>query len=195
MTKRDETARGAERFGRRRLLLGMAAFGAAAGAAGGAEAKSAQRIELEVDAARREMFAALPATRKFYDAAVAVLIIPRIVKASFIFGGAYGEGALLIGGRTDSYWSYASGSVGFQAGAQETNQALFFMTTRALSGFLSAEGFEAGADAEVTLIDEGAELALDTTKDTKPIVAVVFGRGGLAAGASVQGGKYSQIYR
>lgn len=184
---------------RRRVLGGLAVLGAAGGmlgvGAGEAEAKSASRIQNEVSQARREMFRRFPITRRYYDDAVAVLIIPRIIKAGLVVGGAYGEGMMTRGGRVDSYWSYAAGSFGFQAGAQETNQALFFMTPRALERFNHADGFEVGADAEVTLLDQGAEVAVDTTKDTKPVIAVVFGRGGLLAGASVQGGKYSRITR
>lgn len=181
---------------RRGLLIGGAAAAAAAAlSATPAAAKSRQRIDAEVRQARQEMFAAVPVSNKFYRQAVAVLIIPRIVKAGLFVGGAYGEGALLLGGGTDSYWSYAAASFGLQAGAQETNQALFFMTSDALSKFLARDGLEFGADAEVTVYDRGAEVAVDTTKDTKPVIAVVFGRGGLLAGASFQGGKYSRIVR
>ncbi|MEM9726871.1 MAG: lipid-binding SYLF domain-containing protein [Pseudomonadota bacterium] len=186
---------------RRSVLRQLTAAGLGAGvggasllaSAGLARAKSAARIRSEVAQAREEMFRRFPVTRSYDQQAAATLIIPRIVKAAFVVGGSYGEGAMMVGGEIESFWSYASASFGFQAGAQETNQALFFMTSNALGTFLDAEGLEFGADAEVSLLDQGAELAVDTTKDTKPVIGVVFGRGGLMAGASLQGGKYTRI--
>lgn len=194
-----EDALGEGLIGRRRLLGGLGAAGLAMGAvglgAGEAAAKSARKIQSEVHEAREEMFRRFPVTRRYYEDAVAVLIIPEIIKAGLVVGGAYGEGLMTRGGEIDSYWSYAAGSIGYQIGVQETNQALFFMTPTALKRFNSADGFEVGADAEITVLDKGAEVAVDTTKDTKPIIVVVFGRGGLMAGASLQGGKYTKIYR
>ena len=160
-----------------------------------AEAKTAARIQAESEIAKEEMFRISSATRKYYNDAVAVLILPDITKASFGIGGAYGEGMLVKSGKVHSYWSYAAASFGFQAGAQETSQVLFFMTEKALRDFLKTEGLEFGADAEVTVLDKGAEVAVDTTKDTKPVIVVVFGRGGLHGGASLQGGKYTKIRR
>lgn len=160
-----------------------------------AEAKSAAKIQSESNFTRNEMFRRFPVTERYYNDAVAVLILPDVTKASFVLGGAYGEGMMVKAGKIHSYWSYAAASFGFQAGAQETSQVLFFMTDRALRNFLQNEGLEFGADAEVTVIDKGAEVAIDTTKDTKPVIVIVFGRGGLHGGASLQGGKYTRIYR
>ncbi|MCI4665542.1 MAG: lipid-binding SYLF domain-containing protein [Neomegalonema sp.] len=185
-----------ENTDRRSLLLGAAAAGATAFAGGAAEAKSRREIEVGVDAALEEMFNVVRGSRSLYNRCSGVLVIPEVYKGGFLVAGAYGEGALRIGGRTNSYWRYAAASLGFQAGVQRTRQALFFMTRRALNGFrYSDDGFEVGADAEVTLIDKGAEVAIDTTKDRRPILALVFSREGLLGGASVQGGKYTQIYR
>lgn len=177
--------------------LKAAAIGAifAAGLGGGAaQAASAESINQEVTVAQAELLA-IPGAERLYESAAAVLIIPNVTKASAIVGGAYGEGALLIDGAVNSYWSYGAASIGFQIGAQQTRQALFFMTDKALDDFLAAKGFEIGADAEITVLDDGAELAVDTTKDSKPIVAVVYHRGGLHGGVSLQGGKYSYIER
>lgn len=178
-------------------VLGALALGFAMVAAAPApsEAKSARKIQSEANFAKSEMFRRFPVTERYYNDAVAVLILPDVTKASFGIGGAYGEGMMVKDGKIHSYWSYAAASFGFQAGAQETSQVLFFMTDRALRRFLSAEGFELGADAEVTVIDKGAEVAIDTTKDTKPVIVIVFGRGGLHGGASIQGGKYTRIVR
>ncbi|MEL6980230.1 MAG: lipid-binding SYLF domain-containing protein, partial [Pseudomonadota bacterium] len=173
-----------------------AALGLGAGVAAApkpALAKSAVRISQEVLQAREEMFRFNPITRRYYESAVATLIIPRITKGALILGGAYGEGQLIKDDRIHSYWYYGAASFGFQGGVQEVNQALFFMTEDAFQTFLAREGLELGADAEIAALDLGAEVAIDTTKDTKPVISYVFGRGGVFAGASLQGGKYSRF--
>lgn len=177
----------------RRTLAGAAA--AAFLFATPAAAAPAPEIEAKVDAAIDQLIQIEPGTERLFQQAEAVLVIPEIVKASLVVGGAYGEGALRVGGTTHSYWNYAAASIGYQAGAQTTNQAMFFMTPDALAEFESQGGFEIGADAEVTVIEAGAELAVDTTEITKPIVVIVYGREGLLGGVSLQGGKYTRVER
>lgn len=187
-----------DRVTRRKALAQFAGVGALAAAglsAGPAAARTAAEIDAGVRAARSELFAARPGAQDLYRRASGALFIPEVVKAGFVLGGAYGEGALLVGGRTQSYWSYASASIGFQLGAQRTRQALLFMTPQALDAFRFGNGFEVGADAEVTVIDDGAEVAVDTFQETQPIIAFVYGREGLLGGASLQGGKYERIAR
>ena len=182
---------------RRAFLRSMGAVGAAAAGASilptAAEARSRREIEVGVDAALDELFRSVRGSRALYNRASGVLVIPEVYKAGFIVAGAFGEGALRIGGRTDSYWSFKAGSIGFQAGAQRTRQALFFMTRQALDSFRYSDGFEVSADAEVTVLDQGAGVAVDTTQDTRPILVLVYSREGLLGGASVEGGKYDRI--
>ncbi len=171
--------------------LALFGFGAAVQPAA---AKSAAEINAGVAAALAEL-RRQPGAARLLDQAVAVLVIPEVTKAGLVIGGAYGEGALLVGGATRSYWSYAAASIGYQIGAQRTRQVLLFMTQQALDGFAAREGVEIGADLEVTVIDSGAEAAIDTTEETAPVIGYVYGRTGLLAGASLQGGKYTRIFR
>lgn len=180
----------------RRAAAGLAMGGGVALATGApAVARTRGEIDSGVDAALNELFRIRPDLQNLFRRAEGVLVIPDIVKAGFILGGAYGEGALLVAGTTDSYWSYGGASVGFQAGVQRTRQALFFMTPSALNRFRSGDTFELGAEAELTVIDAGAEVSIDTTKGLKPVIVVVYGRQGLLGGASVAGGAYNRLYR
>ena len=179
-----------------RQFGGIAAVAAtAATASTPALADTAAEINAGVNAALPELYAAYPGSEGIAQRAAGALIIPRIVKAGFFVGGAYGEGALIVNGRTESYWSYGAASFGLQFGAQKTRQALFFMTQEALDRFRTAEGFEIGVDAEVTLVDSGVGVELDTTGSQAPILAFVFSRQGLLGGASLGGGKYTPIIR
>ena len=188
------------KLARRGFLINGAALSAAAAvgvlsAPSDANAKSAAEIDAEVADALDDLFRLRPEFRTVYDRAYGALVIPEILEGGFIVSGSYGEGALLVNGLIDSYWSYGSASVGFQAGAQRSRQALFFMTPQALSTFQNSDGFELGAEAEATVIDTGAEVQIDTTKDRSAIIAVAFGREGLLGGASLQAGRYERIVR
>ena len=66
------------------------------------------------------------------EKAAAVLVFPGIVKGGFIVGGQYGEGALIISGKTVAFYNTIAASYGLQAGAQKYGYAMFFMTEDAL---------------------------------------------------------------
>ncbi len=164
-------------------------------APGGARAADAAVIDARVDLALAELFSKVVGAQDLHDRAVGVLIMPDIVKGGLIVGGSYGEGALRVAGATVEYYSIASASVGLQVGIQKTKAALFFMTEDALARFRRADGWEVGADAEVTFPGSGVNVSTDSTTRNAPIVGIVFGEDGFLAGASLQGSKYSRINR
>jgi lipid-binding SYLF domain-containing protein len=169
--------------------------------AGIAQAAGRTVIDTRVRMALDQMFAQLPGTRDLASRARAMLVMPSVVKGGFILGGAYGEGALLAGGgqglqeSAAGYYSVASASVGLQLGVQSSHHVLFFMTEEALDRFQRADGWEVGADAEVTLPDSGMSLQLNSTLANKPVIGIVFGQDGFMLGASLEGAKYSPIVR
>jgi lipid-binding SYLF domain-containing protein len=179
---------------RRTLLVGAAGTCMALGATA-VRAQSAQTIDARVDRAIQLLLATEPRARNLYDTAKGVLIIPEIVKGGLFFGGAYGEGALRVDGRTVSYYSFAAGSFGLQAGLQTFKLALFFMTEAALERFQVEDGWAMGADAELTFPGDGLSASVDSTSQRMPVVAMVFGQDGFMAGASIAGAKYSRINR
>ncbi len=181
-------------------MRGAVGAGAAAGlaplwAADRATAKTAEEIEIGVAETLDDLFRLRPEFRTIYDRAYGVLVFPEILEGGFILSGAYGEGALVVNGLIDSYWSYGSAALGFQAGAQRMRLALFFMTQRALAEFKASDGYELGAEAEATVVDDGAEASVDTTVERSAIIPVAFGREGLMGGVSIQGGRYERIQR
>ena len=181
---------------RRQVMIGAGALGLSACATSGS-LNSGASIDTSVNEAQAQMYRVLPYTREIAQRAAGVLIMPGIVKAGVIVGGAYGEGALRTAAdgfrRSVDYYSFGSASVGYQLGLQKTAHALFFMTPAALTKFRNSRGFEVGADAEVTLIDTGIKADLNTTALQQPILAVVFSQKGLLAGASLEGAKYTRL--
>ena len=101
-------------------LLAVALAMTATVAADPAIAASAAEINRDVDAAVAGMYAAVPDTRQLASRAKAVLVFPSIVKAGFLFGAQYGEGALRQRGKTVGYYNSAAASYGLQAGCRRS---------------------------------------------------------------------------
>jgi len=162
---------------------------------GMALAKSAQEIDVGVDVTLDEFKKDIRGGEEFLNSAKGVLVFPEVIKAGFVVGGTYGEGALRIGGKTVDYYSTAAASFGLLAGAQSVRIIIVFMQEDALQKFQASQGWEAGVDGSVTLVDIGAAGTLDTTTIKDPIVGFVFGNKGLMADLSLTGSKYTKIVR
>ena len=158
-------------------------------------AKSAQEIDVSVDVALEQFNKDIKGGKEFLKSAKGVLVFPNVVKAGFVVGGTYGEGALRIGGKTVDYYSTAAASFGFLAGAQSVRVIIVFMQDDALQKFRESKGWEAGVDGSVTLVNVGAAGTIDTTTARDPIVGFVFGNAGLMADLSLTGSKYTKIAR
>lgn len=119
--------------------------------------------------------------------AKAVLIIPTLVKAGFIFGGSGGTGVVLARDEATNIWkgpSFATaGSVswGLQAGGSAAQVVMMAMTDKGKDALLSNK-FQAGADASVAAGPVGAGAQAATTD------IVQFTRSkGLFGGLSLEG--------
>jgi len=156
-------------------------------------AASAGEINRDVDAALASMYAAVPDTRQLASQAKAVLVFPNIVKAGFLFGAQYGEGALRQRGKTVGYYNTAAASYGLQAGAQRFGYALFFMSDSAVNYLNTSGGFELGFGPSIVVLDSGTARALTSTTVQSDIYAVFFDQRGLMAGLGLQGSKISRM--
>jgi len=178
---------------RRAFLAGAGTTLAACG--NGIGNSRGQKIDFRVQLALKQMFQEIPGSSDLADRAAGMLVMPTVTKAGFGWGGAYGEGALMIGGAPVDYYSVAQGSYGFQLGLQQYAHVLFFMNETALRDFRSSGGWQVGADAEYVIKNTGDNVGIDTTKLRSPVVALIFGRAGLIVGATLAGTKYSRIIR
>ena len=156
-------------------------------------AASAAEINRNVDAALASMYASVPETRQLASRAKGVLVFPDIVKAGFLFGAQYGEGALRVRGKTAGYYNTAAASYGLQAGVQAFGYALFFMSDSALNYLNTSGGFELGVGPSIVVLDVGTAKALTSTTIQHDIYAVFFDQRGLMAGLGLQGSKISRM--
>ena len=159
----------------------------------GAQARSAKEIDVSVDVAMDRFKNEVPGAQEFLQNAKGILVIPNVIRVGFGLGGEYGEGALLVGGKTVDYYSLGAGSFGFQIGAQSKNVVIIFMDENALISFRDSLGWRAGVDGSVALIDTGAGGSVDTNNVQHPIVGFVFGVKGLMVNLSLEGSKFTKL--
>lgn len=154
---------------------------------------TAAEIEARVNAALDRLRTEVKGSDSILGQAQGVLVFPQVLKAGFVFAGEGGEGALRVGGETAAYYTIFSGSVGFQAGGQKRDIVLVFLDAEALQKFRASDGWKAGVDGTVTLIDIGVSEQVDTTRVKAPIIGFVVGQKGLMAGVSFDGTKITQV--
>ncbi len=163
--------------------------------AASASAKTAAEIDAGVKAAREQCTTQIAGCQAAAGKAQGMLVFPEVTKAAIGVGGSYGEGALLVGGRTAGYYSTTSASIGLQLGAQTASQIIMFMTQDALDKFRTSSGWEAGANAQVTMIDQGKAADIDSVLRSTPVVAFIFGQKGLMGDLSIEGAKITKLER
>lgn len=162
---------------------------------GVAGAETGGEIDAHVNAALKRFVAEVRGGAGLLAKAHAVLVLPRVVKGGVIVGGEYGEGALREGGRTVAYYNVASASLGLTLGGEMKDLLIFFMEESALRKFRQSEGWEAGVDGNIAVVNTGGGASVDTTTVKEPIIGFVVGVKGLLVDASFKGSKFSPIRR
>ncbi|MPS26181.1 MAG: hypothetical protein E2576_01350 [Alcaligenaceae bacterium] len=151
------------------------------------------RIDSGVNETLNRLYSSVDGSRELGNKARGILVFPSVINAGFIIGGEYGEGALRESGRTTGYYSTASGSFGFQAGAQSKALIFMFMNQAELDRFKSSNGWTAGVDGSVAVVKAGVNAAVDTNTARAPVVAFALTNAGLMAGLTVEGTKISKL--
>jgi lipid-binding SYLF domain-containing protein len=160
---------------------------------GRAEAATAAEIDRDVSTELEKLFAHTPKARELAKVAKGILVFPSVVKAGFLYGGLFGEGALRMGGKTVGYYDTVAVSYGLQAGVQTYGYALFFMNAETLTYLDKSGGFEIGTGPSVVVVDEGVAGGLSTSTARDDIYAFIFDQKGLMAGLGLQGSKITKV--
>jgi lipid-binding SYLF domain-containing protein len=161
-----------------------------------AAAAASTKAELNTDAMQTlsSLYASNPTAKLIGSKAKAILVFPGIVKAGLVFGGAYGEGVLIVNGSVQKYYNSFSGSWGLQAGAQSYSYVVFLMSDKTIKELDDADGWEIGVGPTVVIVDEGAAKNLSTTTLKDDAYAFIFDQKGLMAGVSIEGTKISKLH-
>jgi lipid-binding SYLF domain-containing protein len=183
----------------RRMLIG-AGVATAAGLATGflaapALGASAEELDRDSQTALQALYRRDPIAADIGKRSRAVLVFPNIVKAGFVFGGAYGEGVLIERGKIADYYNTVGASWGLQAGAQSFGYALFLVNDNALDYLRKSRGWEVGVGPTVVVVNEGVAKNLSTSTLKDSAYAFIFDQQGLMASLSIEGTKISRIRR
>jgi len=179
-----------------KLNIMAAAFALAAiFAVSAAQAATAEDLDKDSAQALRNLTQTNRVAADISRKARAVLVFPNIVKAGLVFGGSYGEGTLMKGGRVIEYYNSVSGSWGLQAGAQSYGYVVFLMNDKAVDYLEKSSGWEIGVGPTVVVVDEGVAKNFSTSTMKDDAYAFIFSQQGLMAGISIEGTKVSRIKR
>ncbi len=158
-----------------------------------AQAASKYEIDAGVKSTLEEFYHEVSAGKKLVKDAKGVLVFPAVYKGGIGIGGEYGEGALLIKGKTADYYNTAAASIGLQLGVQKKSIVIIFTQKEALEKFRASEGWKAGVDASIAVIQAGAGGAMDTSKFKQPILGFIFDQAGLMYNLTLEGAKFTKI--
>ena len=156
-------------------------------------AASKEEINAEVRETLKNFQKQTSAGHELSKKASGMLVFPSVIKAGIGIGGEFGEGALLVKGKTVAYYNVAAGSIGFQLGAQARSQIILFMNDKVLGEFRKSEGWKAGVDGSVALATLGAGGAIDTETAKQPIIGFIFSNKGLMYNLTFEGSKITRI--
>ena len=161
----------------------------------GAHAASKEEIDADVQEVLKDFGYLSAGNQELLSKANGILVFPSVVKAGFVVGGQYGEGSLQVGGKPVGYYSTASASIGLQLGAQERAEIILFMDKNALDKFVASDGWSAGVDGSIAVVDAGTGKGLSTETIKDPIIGIIMRNRGLMANISFEGAKISKINR
>lgn len=150
-------------------------------------------IDADIDTALARLYGQVQGSEQLVSGARGVLVFPSVLEAGLIVGASRGQGALRVGGRTQSYHATTGGSFGLQAGAQSTAVFLLFMADDALARFRNSSGWTVGADASVTMLSVGANAQVTTATAQQPIIGYVLSNRGLMAGITLDGTRITRL--
>jgi len=161
---------------------------------GTSEAKTTGQIDTAVNAALARFGQQVKGGAKFIAQSQGVVVFPEVVKAAFLYGQQYGEGALRINGvaRSFGYYSFTA-KWGASTDVLSKDVIFVFRDAAALRSFELTAGWVVGTNGPVTLIHVGAGDDLSTMRVTAPIAGFVVGSKGLMYDFSLTGAKIGPL--
>jgi lipid-binding SYLF domain-containing protein len=165
-----------------------------------AAAQERPALDRDVHAAIQLLLNTSPAAKKLAPSARGALVFPNIVKAGFLVGVQYGNGALVRRKKSGgyyiaSYYNITSASYGFQAGVQSFGYVMALMTDAAVEHVETSAGWELGVGPSIVIVDAGLAKTLTTETAKDDVYAFTFGQKGLMAGMGLQGSKITRLNR
>jgi lipid-binding SYLF domain-containing protein len=160
---------------------------------GGDPAARRQAIDSAADSAISRMYAQHQGAKQLLESARGYLVFPSFVSAGFVFGAGSGQGVLRSGGRSNGYFRMTEASAGLLAGAQSQAVFILFMTQEALKRFEDSRGWTIGADANVSMLNVGANAQITSQTARQEVVGFVMTNAGLMGNLSLNGNRVTRL--
>ena len=128
-----------------------------------------------------------PENKTLYDASVAQVVFPKILKAGLLFGGTYGEGYLVRDGIILSQGRLAGGNAGFNVGAQSYSQIVYILDDATLAAFRQGGKFSLQGTLNYASRGESVTNTFGKLSPTQPMYTTIFNQSGYIAGVSLDG--------
>ena len=167
-----------------RALVLLAAL--AVGTAYAWDPKDIEERHAAAQEAKATMLEKDPKMQRFFDSAVAYVIIPTVGKGGIGIGGARGKGLLYEGGQITAEVTLTQLTIGFQWGGQAYSEFIFFKDDVALADFKRGN-YELGAQASAVAVTAGASADANYSGG---VAIFTQAKGGLMYEASVGGQKF-----
>ena len=139
------------------------------------------QVTLEAASAR------YPDNQTLFDASIAQVVFPKIVKAGLLFGGTYGEGYLVRDGIILSQVRLAGGNAGLNAGAQSYSQIVYILDDATLATFRQGGKFSLHGTLNYARRGESVTNTFGKLTPIQPIYTTIFNQSGYIAGVSLDG--------
>jgi lipid-binding SYLF domain-containing protein len=145
-----------------------------------------EELHVKAEEAKAEMLDSDPDMQRFYDSAVAWVIIPTVGKGGLGIGGARGKGLLYEADAITAEVTLTQLTFGFQWGGQAYSEFIFFKDDVALADFKRGN-YELGAQASAVAVTAGASADANYSGG---VAIFTRAKGGLMYEASVGGQKF-----
>ncbi len=145
-----------------------------------------EELNAKAAEAKAEMLDKDPDMQRFFDSAVAYVIIPTVGKGGIGIGGARGKGLLYENGAITAEVTLTQLTIGFQWGGQAYSEFIFFEDADALNHFKKGN-YELGAQASAVAVTAGASADASYSGG---VAIFTQAKGGLMYEASVGGQKF-----
>ena len=149
-----------------------------------------ERIQGTLEAAS----ARYPENRTLYEASVAQVVFPKIIKAGLLFGGTYGEGYLVRDGIILSQVRLAGGNAGLNAGAQSYSQVVYILDEETLAAFRRGGKISLHGTLNYARRGESVTNTFGKISPTQNLYTTIFNQSGYLAGFSLDG-TFMQLMR
>jgi len=158
-------------------------------------AATAEEIDVSVEVALENFHSGIVGGKEYLESAKGVLVFPNVMKAGFVLGGEYGEGAMMVDGKTVDYYSISTGSIGFQFGAQAKRLIIIFMEENTLNKFLNSHGWDFGIDGSAAFFEIGTGGSIDSLNLNSTIIGIAWDVKGLMINGSFKGSKITKMIK